>query len=529
MANEKNKINELVLDDDDPTVELEALTLHPDGCFDLEVERESDAHTFNFEHPEEVSAHSGDSLSELRSDLATRTRTIGKLQVDIEQLRSKWLGLETEIKAREEITNRLANEVDELKDELLRKQKLLKKRDYTIKSLKSEIRQRDEAYRLLAQQNADVEQKLADRQERDAENLAALEKSASELAKLQARFGDSKADDSPAIVVAEKSSFADSELREKLEKSDEYADSLRRKMQDLIESRSDLERDKDHLEHSLAELVDRNIEISDALASANETVFELQARLENKQSEHEQEIRTLRFELGQAQDTVAQTHELNNQLASDLVDTRGFKEELERMLTKNEERAGARIEELEKDLGKLSRATEQYEQKLESKSAAINVLLAELAKKTDQIQSIAEIDDVVQDIDGRMSERFDEPPMTEDTDRVPAPVNAERERITRVLIGRIGDQVLRFPLFKDRLTIGRTEDNDIQLKASYISRRHAVVLAEGDTTRVIDWGSKNGVFVNANRVKEHFLSHGDIVSVGNVKLRYEERLKRDAH
>jgi pSer/pThr/pTyr-binding forkhead associated (FHA) protein len=97
-----------------------------------------------------------------------------------------------------------------------------------------------------------------------------------------------------------------------------------------------------------------------------------------------------------------------------------------------------------------------------------------------------------------------------------------------VLVGNAGDQELRFPLFKNRLTIGRTAEHDIQLKTAYISRRHAVVLTEGESTRIIDWGSKNGVYVNSERVKEQYLSNGDIVSVGNVKFRYEERPKRDA-
>ena len=100
--------------------------------------------------------------------------------------------------------------------------------------------------------------------------------------------------------------------------------------------------------------------------------------------------------------------------------------------------------------------------------------------------------------------------------------------MTRVLVGKIGDKLLRFPLFKDRLTIGRTGDNDIQLNAPYISRRHAVVTTDGETTRIIDWGSKNGVFVNSGRVTEHFLKNGDIVTIGNAHFRYDERPKRDS-
>jgi len=66
------------------------------------------------------------------------------------------------------------------------------------------------------------------------------------------------------------------------------------------------------------------------------------------------------------------------------------------------------------------------------------------------------------------------------------------------------------------------------LKDTYVSRSHAVVVTERDKTRVIDWGSKNGVYVNSERVKEHFLSNGDVMMIGNTRFRYEERQKRDA-
>ncbi|MDA0705610.1 MAG: FHA domain-containing protein [Proteobacteria bacterium] len=54
-----------------------------------------------------------------------------------------------------------------------------------------------------------------------------------------------------------------------------------------------------------------------------------------------------------------------------------------------------------------------------------------------------------------------------------------------------------------------------------------MIVCEGGATRVIDWGSKNGVFVNAKRITEHFLKHGDVISVGTAEFRYEERAKRD--
>jgi len=100
-------------------------------------------------------------------------------------------------------------------------------------------------------------------------------------------------------------------------------------------------------------------------------------------------------------------------------------------------------------------------------------------------------------------------------------------RITRLLVGRFHDQDLRYPLFKDRLTIGRTRDNDIHLNVDYVSRKHAVLVIDGEKTRIIDWGSKNGVYVNSKRIKERFLNRGDTVTIGPVEFRYEELTRRD--
>ena len=105
------------------------------------------------------------------------------------------------------------------------------------------------------------------------------------------------------------------------------------------------------------------------------------------------------------------------------------------------------------------------------------------------------------------------------------------ERAAKALYGRAVQNVRimkaeQFPLFKDRLTIGRTAHNDIQLKAHFISRRHAVIVTENEQTRIIDWGSKNGVYVNDSRIAEQMLKNGDIVAIGTAEFRYEERPKR---
>ena len=60
----------------------------------------------------------------------------------------------------------------------------------------------------------------------------------------------------------------------------------------------------------------------------------------------------------------------------------------------------------------------------------------------------------------------------------------------------------------------------------FISRRHAVIVSDDENTRIVDWGSKNGVFVNTSRVKEQILRNGDIVTIGTADFKFEERRQK---
>jgi chromosome segregation ATPase len=454
MTNENKNINELVIDDDDPTVEFETL-----------------ADTFGFD-PEPNPAPS---IDELQTDLQNRAETIDRLQFDIEQLRSRWTGLETEIKVREELTAELNEKLGRAEEQLARKEELLRDRETLISCLEAEIRERKPAATTA--------------------EFGSKERDAGRLASATAEAG---------------------ELHARLERVEIYADDLRRRLQDQSELAANAARTRDALAGSLDSSQRRGEELHAEIAKLQAKNTELEGRLARIQNDHEEEIRMIRFELGEAQETIAQQELVTEQLASDLVDTRGFRDELERMLTRTEEDSVARIERLERENKQLKDRLAQDKEKLDSNSEAINCLLSELASKSQQLESIGEIEDVILDIDDRMSERIGER------------AHRDRDRLSRVLIGSIDGQELRFPLFKDRLTIGRTEQNDIQLKASYVSRRHAVIVTDREKTRVIDWGSKNGVFVNSDRVTEHFLRNGDSVRIGTAEFRYEERPKRDS-
>ena len=70
------------------------------------------------------------------------------------------------------------------------------------------------------------------------------------------------------------------------------------------------------------------------------------------------------------------------------------------------------------------------------------------------------------------------------------------------------------------VTIGRLEDNDIVIENLAVSGHHAKIDSVGDGFLLTDLQSKNGCFVNEKMVASHWLSDGDIVSVGKHTLEF---------
>jgi FHA domain len=73
----------------------------------------------------------------------------------------------------------------------------------------------------------------------------------------------------------------------------------------------------------------------------------------------------------------------------------------------------------------------------------------------------------------------------------------------------------------ERVTVGTLETNDLVVDGDGVSRVHAVLERFGDTWCVRDLGSRNGTFVNGDRIiGEHALHAGDEISLGRLRVRF---------
>ena len=82
-----------------------------------------------------------------------------------------------------------------------------------------------------------------------------------------------------------------------------------------------------------------------------------------------------------------------------------------------------------------------------------------------------------------------------------------------------GNQIVA-ALSQEWTRIGRSLAADIRFDDATVSRRHALVVSQGEGVRVLDDRSLNGVFVNGKRVEWSALADGDEITIGRHSLFY---------
>ena len=420
--------------------------------------------------------------------LQEQAAEIQELQFQLAQLKSINAGLEREVNAREEITVNLSREFKTVRNELANTRSELRDRQHETDFLQHALRESSDTVARLTEANERI------RDESDQE-LA---------------YYRTQLEEQSGLLASNTQDLKD--LAEQVTRTERYADALRKKLQahaNAMPLASNLQRD---ITNAFDNAEERLLCLQEQLADEHRQKKQLMLQLHQLQQNYDRELRQIRFELGAAQDTISTQGSHNEKLVSDLVDNQGFRQALEAQLGEVEATNRQKVQKLERELQKARDEADEYDRKMRAKDRAIATLMSELANYSCDEEGADDADDEPQDVRPG--------PATQQAR------HGQRPRIARLLIGEAEGREIRFPLFKDRLTIGRTVNNDIQLNARYISRRHAVIVTDHGQTRLIDWGSRNGVFVNEKRIAEKFLASGDVVTIGTTKFRYVEKSKR---
>jgi len=83
-----------------------------------------------------------------------------------------------------------------------------------------------------------------------------------------------------------------------------------------------------------------------------------------------------------------------------------------------------------------------------------------------------------------------------------------------------GEVLQERELAKETITIGRKNDNDIQLDNLAVSGHHAKILTVLNESFIEDMNSTNGTYLNGSLINKKPLTHNDVIKVGKHEIKY---------
>jgi hypothetical protein len=92
--------------------------------------------------------------------------------------------------------------------------------------------------------------------------------------------------------------------------------------------------------------------------------------------------------------------------------------------------------------------------------------------------------------------------------------------VSRMLVLMDPQRPIKYPLFKESMTLGRADVADIHIENGFLSRLHARFVSTPNSVAIEDIESKNGIRVNTKLVTRQELNHGDVIDLGRLRFRF---------
>jgi len=107
--------------------------------------------------------------------------------------------------------------------------------------------------------------------------------------------------------------------------------------------------------------------------------------------------------------------------------------------------------------------------------------------------------------------------------RVPDDPASALQQYPELLLSHNGERQSELLMKRERIIIGRSEHNDLQIDSKFVSRHHALLIRNGNATFLMDLNSSNGTFVNSRRVSNQVLMHDDVITLGSHNIKFKHQ------
>lgn len=445
----------------------------------------------------EVGAGLEEQLQARAREFEARQQDTAALHQTISDLRVKAQELEAYIDRRKTSWDKLNSELDDYRDALAGMEITLQQKDQQIRAQSGNEQGLNETITRLQQRCAELDGRRSERESENKELQARLLDHVGRMEKLQTGIAEAEARRAKAIEAAD-------QQRSKLEAARAEISQLQGK---LAEVRADAESGG----KALRAKADREIaEIRSSLDLAHKEG----ARLQESVADNERRMATLQSQLAEERAKFENLWEAATDSKDKLEELTAEKSALQNAFDEQQQAMASLEAEYTKfrhiaelDLEISAQRIEDLESEVRSKSTAMESL-------NRNVRIVDELNASAQRLDRQMSSSSARTPRAE-------PVSGGSE-IRRLMVAIQGQKKIRYPIYKESMTIGRLPENDIQVCHKWISRQHARIVINDGLVVIEDLSSKNGIRVNDALVQTSPLKNHDMVEIGEMRFEFLE-------
>ncbi|MGI9330597.1 MAG: FHA domain-containing protein, partial [Gammaproteobacteria bacterium] len=405
-------------------------------------------------------------------------------QAVISELRVKNQEFESYIDRRKADWDNLNNDLASSRDALADMEKAIATKESEFSGQEKERVRLSQAIIDLEKRYAEMNGRRAEREQANQELQELLNERASELETLRNELRQAEAVSAPLQKEIEKQAAELLKARNEITRLESQAISDRQSATAAEkELRSKYEGEIASMHQQLTDSLDANSQAQKELADSQQRATEMEADIVARQTE-----------LEKARTASAATDEKLGQVAEERDTLRAKCDDLK-----------TRLAELKLEFADHRRISSQDLEESTSRAAELAVSLktsnAALQTLNRNVKIVGKINDSVQRLDKQMSNG----PNT-GGERATA-----RKQTRRLMVAIQGEQKIRYPIYKNSTTIGRSPESDIQIRQKWISRQHARIVISDEAVTIEDMGSKNGILVNNKPIRAGVLNDQDMV------------------